>query len=85
MDLTKTPNSYVHHLNKMSPSVKEMFYDPNCSLSEMIAAVNSAVCKVKDTEARRRFLGYLDECYSKHDVERLCYSAIAKGRNYHVN
>ena len=83
IDLTRNPNSYVYYLNSMSPSIKEMFYDPNCSLSEMIMAVNSAVCKAKDTPARKRFLGYLDnECFSKHDVERLCSSAIAKGRNY---
>jgi hypothetical protein len=83
IDLTKSPNSYVYYLNSMSPSVKEMFYDSNCSLSEMTMAVNSAVCKAKDTPARKRFLGYLDhECFSKHDVQRLCYSAIAKGRNY---
>lgn len=83
IDLTKNPNSYVYYLNNMSPSVKEMFYNPNCSLSEMIMAVNSAVCKAKDTPARKRFLGYLDnDCYSKRDVERLCSSAIAKGRNY---
>ena len=83
IDLTKNPNCYTHHLLNMSPSVKDMFYDTNCSFSEMVMAVNSAVCKAKDTAARRTFLERLDtECFSKRDVERLCSSAIAKARNY---
>jgi hypothetical protein len=83
IDLTKNPNCYAYYLCNMSPSVKDMFYDTNCSLSEMILAVNTAVCKAKDTEARRRFLECLDtECFSKRDVEQLCSSAIARARNY---
>ena len=83
IDLTKNPDSYVYHLERMSPSIKDMFYAPECTLLKMIDTVRAAVLKAKATPARRRFLMQLvTECFSKHDVQKLCYNAIAKGKNY---
>ena len=85
IDLTKNPDSYTYYLDRLSPSIKDMFYDSSCSLLQMTETVQAAVLNAKSTPARRRFLMQLGtECFSKHDVQRLCYSAIAKGRNYKI-
>lgn len=83
IDLTKNPDSYTYYLERLSPSIKDMFYDSNCSLLQMIETVHKAVLNAKATPARRRFLMQLGtECFCKHDVQRLCYNAIAKAKNY---
>jgi hypothetical protein len=82
-DLTNNPNCYDYYLARLSPTAEEMFHDPECSLLKMLGTVKTAVCKANDTPARRRFLTYLDaECFSKHDVQSLCYNAINRGTTY---
>jgi hypothetical protein len=82
MDLTKTPASYVYYLVRLEPSSEEMFYDTNYDTPKMIHAVSEAVHKANDTQARKRFLRDLNACYTKHEVQALCYNAIERGRNY---
>jgi hypothetical protein len=48
----------------------------------MIHAVSEAVHKANDTQARKRFLRDLNACYTKHEVQALCYNAIERGKNY---
>lgn len=82
-DLTNNPNCYAYYLARLSPTVEEMFHDPECSLLKMLDTVRTAVLKAQNTPARRRFLMYLGtECFSKHDVQALCYNAINRGKTY---
>ena len=83
IDLTENSDSYVYYLARMSLSIKDMFYDSECTLLKMIETIRTAVLNAKATPARRRFLMQLGtECFSKHDVQNLCYNAITKGKNY---
>jgi hypothetical protein len=83
IDLTNNPNCYVYYLARLTPTVKEMFYDSEYSFLKMLDTVKAAVLNANDTPARRRFLEYLDtECFNKHDVQVLCYNAVNRGKTY---
>ena len=82
IDLTKNPACYVYYLDRLTPSVNEMFYDAECTFPKMLEVVREAVYKAKDTTARRSFLMRINRCISKHELQALCYNAMSNGKSY---
>lgn len=82
LDLTKKSTCYSYHLNNMSPSFNEMFYDEECTLPEMLDAVRATVYKAKDTNARKTFLKRLDMCGSKNELYSMCFNAVSNAKSY---
>lgn len=82
IDVTKKRGSYTRELVNELPTIRELFYDKSATVEDMREFVRSVVTKSKDTPARRRFLGYLEDANSKWSIDGLCFNAIQKARHY---
>ena len=83
LDLTKNPNCYTYYLVRMSPTPEELFRAESVSFEEMQEAVSCAALRAKSTRAQVYFLDRLyAECYTKRQINDLCYNSIKSARNY---
>lgn len=84
MDLTRHPDCYTNKLAPKLDIIKQMFYDEKVSFEEMREFVKDLVVQAKNTKARQRFLkDYLyEECWTKRDIEQLCFNAVQKSRRF---
>ena len=83
-DLTQRKDTYAYHLCRMRPSYRDLLDDSSYSACKMAKHIEAAVCKAKDTPARRRFLRNLEYCTDKCDMYILCQNAVARASSYTV-
>lgn len=82
MNLTKIEGTYSKEIYDLMPRLKDICTKSNLSLHYMKNCVRIIVSRTPETEARTRFLGYLDGCTSKDEVLALCNNTIQKAMKY---
>lgn len=84
MDLTKVNGCYSKELREMTPTIKLMLKAPSVSTDEMRRVVLGIVELASiNAGAKLRFIGNLNSCQSKEEIDRLCYEAVIHGMYYH--
>jgi hypothetical protein len=84
MDLTKVNGCYSKELREMTPTIKLMLKEPSVSTDEMRRVVLGIVELASiNAGAKLRFIGNLNSCRTKEEIDRLCYEAVIHGMYYH--
>ena len=83
MNLTKKNGCYAKELFENLDEIKDLYDDNQISVSNMRATVLKIIEPAWiNRVAKKRFISYLEDCYSKRQIYNLCWNTIQKAMKY---
>ena len=83
MNLTRQNGCYSKELFEHLDEIKFIYEDNYASVRYMKNYVLEVIEPAWiDKVAKKRFIGYLNDCYSKRDIYNLCWNTVQKAMKY---
>ena len=83
MNLTKVSGTYSKELYENMDEIKEIVSDKSYSFASMKNCILEIIEPAWiDKVAKKRFIGYLNNCKSKAEIYRLCSNTVRKAMQH---
>ena len=83
MNLTKVNGTYSKELYENMDEIKELVSDKSYSFASMKNCILEIIEPAWINKvAKKRFIGYLNNCTSKYEIYRLCSNTVQKAMKY---
>ena len=83
MNLTKVNGTYSKELAVNMTEIRKSSFDSSVSTEDMRALILDIISPAWiEAIAKKRFIGYLNNCASKKDMYWLCYNTVQKAAKY---
>ena len=83
MNLTKVNGTYSKELYENMEEIKDIVSDRSYSTASMKSCILDIIEPAWINKiAKKRFIGYLNNCGSKNEIYRLCYNTVQKAMKH---
>lgn len=83
MNLTRVNGTYAKELYENLNELRVMYSAPAVSIEEMRNCVLDIIEPAWiNATAKKRFISFLNDCFTKREIYNLCYNSVQKAMKY---